>query len=528
MTHRKGALVSVGLVAVMTAASAVVVSPAAAASSSPMATVFDGCGRVDSVAISTTGRFAVELLPDGKAPGKGASAIVPVYGSTWVRPYDTTKSYLGVRVLEEVGEGYEYVPMATAEGDVVRGTETMRLTNEDCVEPLAPTFTDEPGSGLDTVSIPQVTGVKYSGKPGTTAATGTVTVTATPDKGYRLATPDGVPIPPSETRWSHTFDATSDLSIPESATPVFKVGAVIPATAKTPAGRAPNAVVLRWVPGVSWIVDGTPVKMTDKQRILEVPVGTKTKVEVAAVPASPGSTVLVGTTEWVVEPRAAARPTVPRVGVPRSGVVAPARAGRSGGATVTWTPAESFSDRSRFNVRYRVITLTSNQVRARAPWRAWAQETSSRSGVFRALPGSVLEVQVQSVEGRRVSGWSAATPVHVPLDVTSANRFWTVERSAPAYGGTMLTSKQRNTAWTTRTPTTNQVLVWFGTSPTGGPAAVFVDGKRVATINTRSSKAVVRQVLRPIPVRWGQHTVTIVHSGRNGQTVSIDGIAYGR
>ncbi len=181
-------------------------------------------------------------------------------------------------------------------------------------------------------------------------------------------------------------------------------------------------------------------------------------------------------------------------------------------------------------MRYRVITLTKNGVRAAAPWRAWKQEFSSRSAVLAAKPGTLVEVQAQSVTGRAVSGWSAPTPVYFPLDVKAGGKkpFWATKMEKGALGNSMLTASQRTSAWTVRTPTTNRVAIWFGTAPTGAPAAVFVDGKRVATIQTKASKVRNRQMLKTIPVRWGSHVVTVVHAGKNGQTLRVDGVAYGR
>lgn len=414
MTHGPGRFATATLAALCALAPATVATAAGTPTSTTgggTATITDGCGRVDRVVGDSS--LYVEALPDGKA-GKVSdtatttaiadirkkapaerteedwvllSGYVPLTGGEWRRAMDTSKSYVQVRVLAYDKDGrFEPVPLELAGADsatAVIGTESFRITNEDCVTPTEPTFTDEDGSDKDTVTIPQATGVKYSGKPGTSPGKGTVTVVATPDKGYRFADADGVPVPAEGTRWTHTFDGTAPASVPDDKTPVLRLGAVIPATKTKPASRGPNVVVLRYVPGVSWIVDGKTVKVAEKSPIVEVPVGAKTSVEVQAVSADPKAYVLDGTSQWTVELGGDA--TLPTVLVPTSAVAL-------GASTVAWTPPADFADAPKFNVRVRPITLTKNNVRATRPWQPWLQEFSGTSLVLKAKPGTVVEV----------------------------------------------------------------------------------------------------------------------------------------
>ncbi|GAB48102.1 hypothetical protein [Mobilicoccus pelagius] len=541
MPHGSGTTLSALTAVALAATGLTAVAPAtraAADTHDAVVSVTDGCGRVDFLEVDTKGDYWVEVWPDGKAPKPEGSdpwltgqpeivwkrSLKPLNGTDWSRPADTTKSFTLVRVLEwdDDREDFVYLPLAWSHApDGTRGTEMLRLTNEDCVQPEEPTFTDEVGSDRDTVTIPSVTGVKYSGKPGVPPGKGTMTVTATADKGYRLATSDGAPLPADQTRWSYTFDGASPVDVPAGKVPTFRYGDVAPATKTKPAVRGPNLVVVRNVPGVTWMVDGKAVKTSDKASVVEVPVGTKTSVEVEAVSASPKDVALVGTTRWTVGPSGASRP-VPKVVVPTSAVA-------RGASTVTWAPPSDFPANSRYDVRYRVVTLTPNQVRARATWRPWLLESSARKGTLKARPGTIAEVQVRAVAGRRVSPWSAPTTVWFPLDIAAAQgRTWKVAKEPAAFGGTMLTTPQRTSAWTARTSTTNRIMLWFGTSPKGAPAAIYVDGKRVATVNTKSRSTTVRQVLKPIPVLWGRHVVTVVHAGKNGQTLRLDAASYGR
>jgi len=334
----------------MTAVSAT--SAAAAAAEPAFVTVTDGCGRVDSLSVSKKGTYYVQVMPDGKAvkpEGVTPAPDVPDPESAWATYYkyvpitqdwqrsiDDSKAFVSLRVLEwnDDMKSFTYLPQVqTGSGDqVITGTEQSKLTNEDCAQPQEPTFTDEEGSANDSVTIPTVTGVKYSGKPGVTPGKGTVTITATADKGFRLADEDGVPLPADETRWTHVFDGTTPVAVPDAKAPVFPLGEMLPAAKGKPAVRGPNVVVLRYVPGVTWVVDGKQVKVTDKQTIVEVPVDAKTKVEVEAVSVDPKAYALSGTTEWVVGTSAVAKPKLPVL-------VAPAASVTLGRSVVTWAPA---------------------------------------------------------------------------------------------------------------------------------------------------------------------------------------------
>ncbi|WP_168582443.1 hypothetical protein [Gephyromycinifex aptenodytis] len=552
--------IALGTAAALAATPALAPAATAAGKLSPTsnatAVVTDGCGRLDSIEVEGAGTFWLQLLPDGKAPkaptapkkpsttSKTPEAAPPatlteaewaaalgyqeMKNGAWTRSVDASTTFLAVRVLTYAGNGaFEYVPLSMAGADPdtgTRGTETFKVTNADCVIPLEPSFEDLEGSEQDTVTIPAVTGVKYSGKPGTTPGKGTVTVTATPDKGYRLANPDGTPLTPEQTRWTYTFDGTAPVTVPKDKAPTFRKGAPVKSIdPKKPAKPNPNIVTVQNVPGVTWIVDGKPAKTSDKAPTLEVAVGDKTSVKVQAVSADPKKFTLSGTTEWILGGSGAGTAALPRVVVPTA-LVSP------GASTLTWAAPAQFPDGATYNVRYRVITLTGNKVRAAAPWRPWYQETRATRAVMRARPGSIIEVQVQAVaKNRTISPWSRVTTVWFPYDIAKApNPAWKLSIDRAAFGRTMLTSNRRTAGWRATTPTTNRVMLWFGTSPTGAPALVYIDGKRVATMDTRSTGNITRRVLKPIPVLWGKHVVTVVHGGKNGQTLHLDGVAYGR
>src|SRR5699024_6152594 len=97
------------------------------------------------------------------------------------------------------------VDVPTADGEDVLLPLGFGLRYVITVDPEAPTFTDEPGTADDTVTIPDVEGVQYlidgeAADAGTYPAAGEVTVTAEPLEGYEFADD-------ATTEWSHTFDA---------------------------------------------------------------------------------------------------------------------------------------------------------------------------------------------------------------------------------------------------------------------------------------------------------------------------------
>lgn len=503
------------------------------AASEASATLVDGCGRVDSLTIDgpAGSRYTIDVLPDGKAlpapkPTKdnptpavpGRYADVPA--GTWTRPVDASTGYVLVRVVTEDGR---YVPLTGPGG--VRGTETFRLTNDDCVTPAEVTFDDQPGRDNDTYTIPSVTGVTYSpGKPGTQRGSGTVVVTATPAKGYRLADEDGEPLPPEKTRWSTTFDPSMTVEVPEDKAPTFQAGS----------GKDGNAVLLANVPGVAWFVDGKPAK-GGKEAVTAVKIGSARSVTVTAASAEPALYTIEGVTSWTVSassgPEYGHNKTIPVVAAP-----GPLAGITPTSSVVRWAPPVGAQGPFTYDVSTRIISVDRRGRRVATGWRAWLAKSDRTQAVVSGNPGTAVEVVVRMYgpDGTR-SAWSAPTSVVVPLDVRRnagrAGRAWAYAADKRAIGGSTLVTRARGASWSAPTTPTNRIDVWFGTHPLGGNADVYVDGRKRATVSTRSytGRATPRQRLVALPVSWGRHTVTIVNRPVGGRSVlHLDGIAYGR
>ena len=111
------------------------------------------------------------------------------------------------------------------------------------VTPAAPTFTDQPGTASDTVTIPATPGVAYriggAEQPaGPQPATGTVAVTATPKPGYAFT--QG-----ATTSWSATF-TTTRTSVTAAAPTFTDLN-----------GTSSDTVTIPAVTGVAYSIGGT-------------------------------------------------------------------------------------------------------------------------------------------------------------------------------------------------------------------------------------------------------------------------------
>lgn len=441
---------------------------------------------------------------------------------TWTRRSDYIDS-LAVKGLtfRVVDDQMQHVRI---DGASARGTDTFVLTNEDCVEPEEPTFDDLPGKANDTLTVPTTTGVVYSPKSGTQPGKGTVTVTATAARGYRLADEDGTPIPLSQTRWTHTFDPNRTVAVPDTAVPTFKLAEPAEPGAKSTKPN-PNVVVVTAVDGITWIVDGKPVKADAKTPLVEVPIGTKTKVVVTATPVD-RETVLEGRTTWTVTE--ATRMPLPK----KPAIIAPLHeAGIGRRSVVRWAPPYLSKDRFTYDVQFRTAP-TRNAWGEEIPttWKPWLAGTKALSANLSGLPGGVYQVRISARRaGIEATPWTSPTTVYVPLDVTSGPRGWVRTPDKTAIGGTLVGTTRAGASWSVRTAKTDKVLLWFATGPLGAKARVYVDGRPAALINTYAPKGRSRVMIKAVPVRWGAHTVKVVDvpTGKRN-LLRLDGIAYGR
>ncbi|MEE6288986.1 glycoside hydrolase family 3 N-terminal domain-containing protein [Georgenia sp. MJ173] len=178
---------------------------------------------------------------DLAATDDDAAAVVASYGSASVN-FEGIAAVLGGAVAPT---GQLPVSVPGPDGSTLAEAGFgLRTTTE--VTPAAVEFTDEPGAGADTLTVPAVDGVSYlldgsPVEPGTHPATGAVAVTAEADDGFHLAAGATV-------EWSHDFGpSTSATPAPDdgSAADDAAAGWLLAGAAVVLVAAAGAVVVLR-------------------------------------------------------------------------------------------------------------------------------------------------------------------------------------------------------------------------------------------------------------------------------------------
>lgn len=205
--------------------------------------------------------------------------------------------------------------------------------------------------------------------------------------------------------------------------------------------------------------------------------------------------------------RLARKATTPAAGVP---------------ALVSWTLAGSKNGLRRYDLQirldngpYRGVALTSAGTRARwvllrrghtYSFRVRAVDRSGRIGAWKA---------VGPRKGQNVSDASAA--------ITWKGR-WSAAKFKSYLGGKLHWTKAKGATATLRFTGTS--VAWVGpVGATRGKALVYLDGKRVATVDLRSVKFHPRKILYAASVKNGTHTLVIKALGTAGRpTVAVDAI----
>jgi hypothetical protein len=103
---------------------------------------------------------------------------------------------------------------------------------------------------------------------------------------------------------------------------------------------------------------------------------------------------------------------------------------------------------------------------------------------------------------------------------------WTTKSSGSYLSGKALSATKKN-AKLTYTFTGRSAALLFSRGSKTGQAYIYVDGKKVATVDTKSSKTSYRQALWVKSLTAKKHTVAVVVVGTSGRpTVVSDGLAY--
>jgi hypothetical protein len=103
---------------------------------------------------------------------------------------------------------------------------------------------------------------------------------------------------------------------------------------------------------------------------------------------------------------------------------------------------------------------------------------------------------------------------------------WTTKSSGSYLSGKALSATKKN-AKLTYTFTGRSAALLFSRGSKTGKAYVYLDGKKVATIDTKSTRTLYRQALYVKSLTAKKHTIAVVVVGTSGRpTVVSDGLAY--
>ncbi|MFI7370000.1 N-acetylmuramoyl-L-alanine amidase, partial [Actinoplanes sp. NPDC049668] len=200
-------------------------------------------------------------------------------------------------------------------------------------------------------------------------------------------------------------------------------------------------------------------------------------------------------------------------------IAAPWLSLRTGTVSTTSVPV-SVNFKASDNVKVAWVGATSPS-KATLPATATKWQTSAKPGAVVTFGLSAKDL-VGNVRNASVTRTSAL------LAETSAKKTgtWTKKSATSHLNGKALYASKKN-AKLTFTFTGRSAALIVGRFKNSGKATVYLDGKKVSTIDTKAGKTTYRQAVWAKSAAYGKHTVSIVvlaTSGRPG--VTVDGLAY--
>ena len=318
-------------------------------------------------------------------------------------------------------------------------------------------------------------------------------------------------------------------TVAPAAPQIAAVGTVTATTAKvswTAGNDAIDFVVLRKPQG-----DPAPTSMSDGMLVYHGPAHSATAGGLAT--GSVHDFYVFAGDSWgndsLVSAAHPAKPTAPPVmsALPRIGT------GTTGTAfTVKWTGTSP-----EYTVQVGSKTRGATGTWSSAPaYATLAGPTSATQVAFNGAQARTYYFRAQGTDGfGNLTPFSAAPSVaHVPLNESwtgfTYSSGWSAKASSTRYLGTYKTTITPNASVSARVETSRFVLIGDKCS-TCGAFKVYVDGVHKATIDTRASTTLVRQVLYASGSYTSvkAHTIKIVAVGTSGRPrVSIDGLALSR
>jgi hypothetical protein len=284
-----------------------------------------------------------------------------------------------------------------------------------------------------------------------------------------------------------------------------------------------SSYVVRDAATVAWSV-GRPADQVVKFEVLvdgKLAVGVAPADRSASVPLAPGRHSVQVRANWVDgTPTVTAGTSVTADKTPPTFPTKPELSLRGGTVSTTSAPV-TLSFKAGDNVGLTALAATAPTKKSFA--------TSAKSWSTTVKPGkkTTFRLQATAAAGYAVAASVARQPVLVAETKGKKTGRWTTTKNNAHLGKSALTSSAKNASLSWTFTGRSAALLAFKTR-TAGKVAVFVDGKKVATLDLKASKNTYRQAVWT--KSWAtsaKHTVKIVVAGTRGRPkVVTDGIVY--
>ncbi|MEU4156853.1 N-acetylmuramoyl-L-alanine amidase [Actinoplanes sp. NPDC026670] len=170
------------------------------------------------------------------------------------------------------------------------------------------------------------------------------------------------------------------------------------------------------------------------------------------------------------------------------------------------------------NLKFAGYTVTSPRAATLGPVASWS--TTVKPGT------SSWNITARDVAGNTRAAWMSRSVVLSAETAAKKSGTWSKRTGSSYLGGKALAATGKN-AKLTWTFTGRSAALLFSRGSKTGKVYVYLDGKKVATIDTRSAGTKYRQALWVSSTTVKKHTVAIVVAGTSGRpTVVSDGLAY--
>ncbi|WP_412735616.1 N-acetylmuramoyl-L-alanine amidase [Krasilnikovia sp. MM14-A1259] len=193
-----------------------------------------------------------------------------------------------------------------------------------------------------------------------------------------------------------------------------------------------------------------------------------------------------------------------------------------GGTVSTTSVPVTLTFRAADNVQVASLALTAPSARTFGP------TTTSWAATATPNTATAWRMTAKDVAGNAGNGAVTRTPVLVPETWGKRAGKWGAASNGSYLGGKALTSSTRN-AKVTWTFTGRSAALVFARTSKSGKVDIYLDGRKVGTLDLKSGATSYRQAMWTRNVPSGKHTVAIVVQATKGRpSVTTDGLVYTR